>query len=115
MHGGITVKLFSGEVSATGNTHSTPYYVLPFKEGNFFLNVTAKAGTTPTIDVVVESKDPSADKWHTIATFTQIGDTIGSEMKPVAANLGKNIAIKYTLGGSNPVYTFTVYAVLKVF
>jgi len=110
---GKVIKIFSGTKTATGNTHSTPIDVMQFKEGTFFINVTAKSGTTPTLDVVVESKDPAADIWNTIATFTQATD-VTNELKAVAANLGNKIAIKYTIGGTSPSFTFSVYAVPKI-
>lgn len=112
-HGGAVVEIFTGTKTATGNTKTAPVEVMHFKEGTFFIDCTAKAGTTPTLNVTVLTYDKSGDDWHVIATFTELTD-VGKEMKAVAANMGDKIAIVYTLGGTTPSFTFTVSAVLKV-
>lgn len=112
-NGGAVVEIFKGTKTATGNTEATPLDVMHFKEGTFFIDCSAKSGTSPTLDVTVVTYDESGDDWHVIATFTQLTD-VGKEMKAVAANLGAKIAIVYTIGGTDPSFTFTVSAVLKV-
>jgi len=113
--GGVVLKLIEktdATAGTSGHSHADPQGVMPFKEANFFLNVTAIAGATKTLDVKVVSKDPSADKWHQVVAFTQATD-ITAEMKIAAANLGENIAIEYTKNTAT-VVTFTVYAVVKI-
>lgn len=112
---GKYILLFSGTVTANGNSHSNRKNVMPFKEGNFFLDVTAKAGTTPTLDVKVVSKDPNplTDKWSQLFAFAQKTD-VGQEMKTQVGNLGENLSIEYTVGGTTPSFTFTVYAIVKI-
>jgi hypothetical protein len=114
--GGVCVLMYEGTITADGDTKtSKPIYVMPFKEGTFFINVSEHSGTTPTLDMLVVTKHPQQDQWETLVTFTQIGDTNGHEMKPVAANLGETIALSWTKGGTSPSYTVKIYAVLKVY
>ena len=114
-HGGIQKVLYEGTITEDGNTKtSNPVYVMPFKEGTFFINCTAKSGTNPTLDLLVITKQPGQDQWNTLATFTQLTD-VGSEMKAVAANLGDTIALIWTKGGTTPSFTVKVTAILKVF
>jgi len=111
--GGKVVKMFSDTKAADGDTCTIPLDVMLFKEGTFFLNVIAGSGTTPKLDVTIESKDPSGDKWHPIATFTQ-ATGVTNEHKDVSANLGNKIAVKYVISGTDPSFTFSVYVVLKI-
>ena len=45
----------------------------------FFLDVTAQSGTTPTLDVDIEVRDPLSGKWAVLASFTQVGAATGLE------------------------------------
>jgi len=107
----ISVTIKSGAVTAGGNTQSTPQRVSQFKEANFFLDLTAKAGTL-TFNISVFTKDPVSGKWFSLVAFTQASD-VTTEMKTVAANLGAYIACVWTIGAATSV-TFSLSAVLKV-
>ena len=107
----ISVTIKSGAVTAGGNTQSTPQRVSQFKEANFFLDLTAKAGTL-TFNISVFTKDPVSGKWFSLVAFTQASD-VTTEMKTVAANLGAYIACVWTIGAATSV-TFFLAAVLKV-
>ena len=99
--------------TANGNTQSTPIDCGLMKEGNFFLDVTVVSGTSPTLDVVVQTKDPESGDWFTLTSFTQ-ATGVTAEMKSVAANMGNKLAIAWTIGGSDtPTFTFSVGAILK--
>jgi len=107
----VSSKLYEGTVVTTEvDNKDDPIEVGPFKEATFFLNCTAFTGTT--LDVVVYTKDPAADKWHAIATFTQLSD-VGNEMKTVAANLGDKIAYVITPVGAGD-KTLTLSANFKI-
>jgi len=108
------VSLLSGGATS-GDTKTDLQNVRQFKEGTFFIRHTGLVGTTKTLDVVVVSKDPAGDYWHTLQAFTQItaDGVAGGERKPVTANLGENIAITWEKGSADIVTTFTVYGVCK--
>lgn len=107
----VSSKLYEGTVVTTEvDNKSDPIEVGPFKEATFFLNCSAFTGTT--LDVVIYTKDPAADKWHAIATFTQLS-AVGSEMKTVAANLGDKIAYVITPVGAGD-KTLTISANFKI-
>lgn len=107
----IVVTIKSGAVTVGGDTKSTPVRVSQFKEANFFLDLTAKAGTL-TFNISVFTKDLVSGKWFSLAAFTQVTD-VATEMKTVAANLGEYIACVWTIGAATSV-TFSLSAVLKV-
>jgi hypothetical protein len=109
---GATI-IASAAKGTSANTSATPISVSGYIEANFFLNVTAVSGTSPTLNLTIKTKDPLVDKWHTIATFSEATD-VTSEMKSVAANLGTQIAAYYTIGGTNtPTVTFSVSMLAK--
>ncbi len=106
------ILLPSTAITVSGDTSANPIDVKKYKEANFFLDVTAVSGTTPTLDVVIKTKDPASGKWFNLVQFTQV-TAVSSEMKTITGNLGSLIAVFYTLGGTSPSFTFSVGAVLK--
>ena len=116
--GGVVVKLYSGTVTASGDSKTAYLWIPPFiSRANFFLNVTAASGTSPTLDVSVITMHPritghTAD-WYILQAFTQ-KTTTGKEKKSIAAGVGDKLAVTWTVGGTTPSFTFNVYAELKL-
>jgi hypothetical protein len=102
--------LSSSIVTTNGNT--ADINVGNYKEGIFFLNVTAVSGTSPTLDVSIQSKDPVSGVYFTIANFTQVTD-ITSQSICITSCMGSIIRVQYKVGGTNPSFTFSVGGVLK--
>jgi Flp pilus assembly protein TadG len=107
-----TALLASAARTASGNSQTMPYDVKPYREAVFFLNVSAKSGTNPTLDVKIQTKDPISGQWSDLVSFAQAAD-VTTEMKTVPAGLGSAIAVSYTIAGGSPSFTFSVGAVLK--
>lgn len=85
------------------------------------LDVTAAAGTTPTLDVIVQRYDPASDTWVAIpgAVFTQKTGIVADELTiyptmTAAANdivkehIGDVIRAVATIGGTSPSFTFSL-------
>lgn len=106
------VVLTSAPRTTSGNTEASPINVAKLKESSFFLDVTAASGTSPTLDVVIKTKDPASGKWFELTSFTQ-ATGIKTEIKSIANGLGSEIAVFYTIGGTSPSFTFSLGAVLK--
>lgn len=67
------------------------------------LAITAASGTTPTLDVTVQtSRDGST--WYTAGTFTQ-ATTTGTERKVFA--LDRYVRVIWTIGGTTPSFTWS--------
>ncbi len=77
MKGNESLSLFHG-VNVAANANGAPIQI-ESGEGAFYLDVTADAGTTPTLDVDIEELDPTSGKWFVIASFTQVTTTLGNE------------------------------------
>ena len=77
----------------------------------FLLNVTAKSGTNPTMDVTIEGWDATAGIWRTCATFAQITD-IGTPVPVTVDPLYYQVVrAKWVIGGTaSPGFTFTLAA-----
>lgn len=78
----------------------------------FFLDVTAASGTTPTLDVVIETKDPASGKWFPLASFSQ---ATGATTERITADpmLSDDLRVTWTLGGTSPDFTFSVGAIFE--
>jgi hypothetical protein len=119
---GVTVVASRTEV-ATGNSGEID--TRGFRSAAFYLEVTAQGGTTPTLDVTVEVKDPTSGAWHAIpgAAFAQVLGALSSQrlvicpdVTPVAnlavdQMLGRTIRFVWTIGGGpGQTYTFSIGA-----
>lgn len=83
-----------------------------YKECLVFLNITAVSGTTPTLDVSVESFDEVGAAYAPIGSFTQKTAT-GIDTLKLTGTLGRLIRIKWTIGGTTPSFTFSVSGAFK--
>lgn len=105
------LKLFEGTVTQNGS--GSP---VDTGDGNnwgaaLFLNVTAAAGTTPTLTVTVEDS-PDGQTWYPLATFTQ-ATGVTKEAKRVLDVFGRYLRVSYVVGGTTPSFTFSVVAELR--
>jgi hypothetical protein len=72
------------------------------------LDVTAAAGTSPTLDVVVEDTLDGTN-WNVIGTFAQ-KVAVGREVLNVAAPFTDRLRVRWTIGGVGASFTFSVLA-----
>ena len=109
----VVTILESDERTESGNTESTPVEAGIFQETNLVLDITAVAGTNPTLDISIVTYDKTSKKWVTVDSFEQKTGT-GTTLKTITANLGYKIAVVWTIGGTEtPSFTFSLGAVIK--
>ena len=106
------ITLFSsmtgtGTASGTG----TSFEVGTYDKGVFFLDITAGTGTTPTLNVKVETYNVLGNDWVTLGTFTT-GTGTGVE-KITSEYLGERIRGYYAVGGTSASFTFSVGGIVK--
>ncbi len=70
------------------------------------LNVTAAAGTGPTLDVVIEDTLDGTN-WNTIGTFSQKTGP-AREVITITTAFSDQVRARWTLGGTTPSFTFSV-------
>lgn len=73
-----------------------------------FLAVTAASGTTPTLDVRLETSVDGGTSYDTVGSFTQ--QTGIATDNHVFGPLGDTCRWAWTIGGTTPSFTFTVTA-----
>jgi len=106
----VTHRLASGLNGTT--TNGEPTNVIAYSTGQAALSVTAVAGTSPTLDLIIQH---SADGtvWFDHTTFTQATGAT-TEYKAMA-NFMEFVRAKQTIGGSaTPTLTYTVDITFKV-
>lgn len=69
------------------------------------LDVTAASGTSPTLDVTVETSFDGTT-WRQAGTFTQ-QTAVGTERKSFSG-LDRFVRVTWTIGGTTPSFTFEV-------
>lgn len=101
---------FLPSAARTASGSSGEFNLYDHDEALVFLDVTAASGTTPTLNVTIQTKDP-AGNWYDLVSFTQ-RTAAGKEAKPVSV-FGETLRIAYTVGGTTPSFTFSVTGIGK--
>ncbi len=76
------------------------------------LDVTAAAGTSPTLNVVIQDTVDGTN-WNDVGTFAQ-KVAAGREVINVASPFSERIRARWTLGGTAPSFTFSVRCVSQM-
>ena len=78
------------------------------------LNITAMSGTSPSVEVYLETSDDDGTTWYTLpnGNFTS-ATSVGQQVMQITAPFGNYLRAVYTLGGTTPSVTFAVKAVAK--
>ena len=116
-YGGVVLPIFELQtVESSGDNESDPLNVLPFRNGLFFLRVTAmEGGGGEELDVTIRTKDPSGDFWFNLLAFWPVLTGVGGRIKVpfMVPNMGEKLAISYDLTDITSV-TFSVYGIFKI-
>jgi hypothetical protein len=73
------------------------------------LDVTAASGTTPTLDISLQTRRDASDTWRTVGSFTQITDATGDQIKSFSG-LDRQVKLLCTIAGTTPSFTFSAAA-----
>jgi len=82
-----------------------------FGAATLALDVTAASGTTPTLNVTVETRGSSADSARSVGTFAQ--KTAVSAERKTFPGFDNEYRVTWTIGGATPSFTFSVTGVGK--
>lgn len=104
IHGRRVVLAASG--ARTSNSSGPHHPTRDDDTARLTLDVTASGGTTPTLDVDIETS-PEGTSWSTVDSFTQATGT--NSQRLVVSNLDRFVRVAWTIGGTaGPTFTFSV-------
>lgn len=125
----LSKTLISAQTLTSTDTTAS-YPVAAYSQMTYVFNVTAASGTSPTLDIKVQRKLPDGN-WHDLCHLAQItsattkvaqlpnspaagqfaeSTAIGaSQFFPNGEGLGVDNRLSFTIGGTNPSFTFNVY------
>jgi len=103
---------FAALSERTGSDASGTEDLEDFIEGLLLVNVTAVSGTSPTLDIIVETRAPSSTAWHKLAAMPQITST-GPASAMSLTNFGKLLRVRWEIGGTTPSFTFSIIGIFK--
>jgi len=96
-------------ISAVGTSYSPTFQAGASESGINAVeaqqNVTDASGTTPTLDTTVQYSFDGGATWHDTTAFAQTA--IVSEETISPAQIAPLYRLKYVVGGTSPVFTFT--------
>ncbi|MBI3024097.1 MAG: hypothetical protein HYY66_00185 [Candidatus Tectomicrobia bacterium] len=95
----------SASSAKTGSGDSGPVGVERYTEALLFIDVTAVAGTNPTLDFDVEAGPADGELGFIHTEPAQI--TGAGKVLVKLSNIGPWLRLKWTLGGTNPSFTFS--------
>lgn len=73
-----------------------------------YLDVTAVAGTSPTLEIIVEDS-PDGTDWHEVARMP-VATAAGNTDYDVTAPFGEIVRFRAVIGGTTPSFTFRLDA-----
>lgn len=75
------------------------------------LNVTAVAGTAPTLDVLLEDTVDGAN-WNAVGTFSQ-KTAVARDVINITTPFARRLRVRWTVAGTTPSFTFAVHAIAQ--
>ncbi len=84
---------------------------------DLFVNVTALSGTSPTLTVSVQIRDPLSGVWATVKSTSAISAT-GTTLLTIAESytnesLGDQFRVSWVISGTSPSVTFSIGGILS--
>lgn len=70
------------------------------------LDVSAASGTTPTLDVAIQTRKDSSDSWRAVAAFAQATAVVAE--RKCFSGLDRQVRAVATVAGTTPSFTFSV-------
>ena len=113
LRGSAVIEFLTSAQRGAGTADSASKDLGTYAEAVGFAIVTAKAGTSPTLDIKFQGSHDGTNFADLGDAFTQI-TTEGTYVKKLASNFGKFVRAVATIGGSDtPTFTFSLQVVAK--
>jgi len=102
----------AGTYTATFNTRNTPIYIAGAGKVVLCVKVTNTGGTSPTLDITLQTYDSITDSWYDVGSMSTI-TADGYYIATFDTNLAEAISVLCTIGGTDP--TFDIHASVYVY
>lgn len=110
---GVRPETDKSAVAIAATAAGTSYEVARYTEAVLYVDVTAVSGTSPTLDVKVQSS-PDDSIWADVASGSITQFTAAATRLVAVSNIGRYVRAYYTIGGSaTPTVTTTAKWVFK--
>lgn len=102
----------------TASGSSAPVDVSNFAEALLFITVTAVSGTTPSMQLALQTQDPVTGNWVNVPNINPAlpssitAPTTGTNVYALT-NYGQQLRLSWTISGTSPSFTFTAGLVCK--
>lgn len=100
----------ASSLTVTGSGVSREYGdFMPAHRGILFLDVSAASGTTPSLTVTLQQRNPLTDKWHDVVAFpAQTAATGATPIAPLTTELyAQFYRLSWVVTGTTPSFTFS--------
>lgn len=105
--GAVDILVSSAARTASGDSGQLSGWGVP-SVARVQLDVTAAAGTSPTLDVVVEDTLDGTN-WNVVGTFAQ-KTAAGREVINLSTPFADRLRVRWTVAGTAPSFTFSATA-----
>lgn len=108
---GATGAIYGDQISLAASAartttgQATGIQNIAYTTFRLLLDVTAASGTTPTLDVTLQTSSDNAT-WATVGTFAQ--KTAVSSERKAFSGLDRFVRVIWTIAGTTPSFTFSV-------
>lgn len=107
------VFLAPGATALTANGNTTGVDVSSYAEAVLFVDVTASSGTTPTLNLYVDTWDFNSQAWYALSAVTITQITAATTVEVGLTEFGEQIRLRWVVGGTTPSFTVEASVVPK--
>lgn len=108
----VSLNTVHASAAETATTQSSAILAAEYSEGIAYLSSAAGTGTSPTLDIKLQTSYDGSTWFDHGSAFTQVTTSTSNQVLKFT-NYGKYIRFVYTIGGTTPSFTFTLQATLK--
>lgn len=106
-------RVLHASAAVTASGQSVGVDVSSYTEALLFVDITAVSGTTPTLDLTVQTYDFLSQQWFSVPGVTISQQTASGQVPVALTNFGETVRLNWVVGGTTPSFTFSASVVPK--
>lgn len=111
MQNGTRTAVLQASAAQTASNVSGSVGVVEFRDVDFFINVSAVSGTTPTMTITIQDSADGVNWYNTAAVTAAI--TATGQYRIGLTDCGAYVRASAAIGGTTPSFTYDIQAVGK--